>query len=119
MSQRYAAVYTGTSGPVSALFEARDLHHALRTLQEQGDMWFVMMRDDLRLQARSVPLPRRGFRPVPQTVTPDYALYLCERERRRARTKSRVAATAAPPPAGPEPAHPVTATGRPAPAARC
>ena len=88
MRHRYAAVYTGSKGPVSALFEARDLDEALRTLQEQGDMWFVMMRDDLRLQRKTaLDLPAQGFRPVPHTITPDYALYLRERASRQARPR--------------------------------
>ena len=88
MRHRYAAVYTGSKGPVSALFDARDLDDALRTLHEQGDMWFVMMRDDLRLERKTtLDLPARGFRPVPQTITPDYALYLRERAPRQARPR--------------------------------
>ena len=78
-SPRYAAVYTGQHGPVSALFDAPDAESAVETVRLQGNMWFVMARDDLRLaRAPAFRLGEHGFRPLETQILPDFTLWLRE-----------------------------------------
>jgi hypothetical protein len=82
---RFAAVHTRAAGcPVSALFEADGPLAAVRKVETEGDMWFVMARDDLRLARRpALACPPRGFRPLAGHVLPEYALYSDSRPSRR------------------------------------